>query len=365
MPPSTCCGPASDLLHAATDRPARLHRLRPARGRASPSRSLACPELTELELSQHRRRAGPRTGRAEATLAATWRPAGTVWSAAGDRPRPPTTAWPVPTTWRPSAALLGYDRVQPGRGVLRDPPGPDVSCASTPRSVRSAVLDSIVPVEIDLWTNLAPEAQGAFEQLFEGCASDRGLRRRQSGPGDPVLRPGSTSSTPSRSRSSSAICSSGDSVRRGGRRRRACIGHGLPGPVRPVARSRSFRPWSAEVEAGRLPGTVEYLGSIQLTNLPYCGHRACSCRSSATRRSPSNRRPIWWPTPRPTPATAGWASSTARPPCSTCAGPGPPAQPPTSRPSPSSATCPPCSWPGPTTPSPDRATPMSVKLRNL
>lgn len=41
-----------------------------------------------------------------------------------------------------------------------------------PGSVRSVVLDSIVPVEADLWTNLAAEAQGAFEQLFAGCAAD-------------------------------------------------------------------------------------------------------------------------------------------------------------------------------------------------
>ena len=41
-----------------------------------------------------------------------------------------------------------------------------------PDSVRAVVLDSIVPVEADLWTNVAPEAQGAFEQLFAGCAAD-------------------------------------------------------------------------------------------------------------------------------------------------------------------------------------------------
>jgi pimeloyl-ACP methyl ester carboxylesterase len=43
-----------------------------------------------------------------------------------------------------------------------------------PEAVRSAVLDSTYPLEINLYTSLAPNAERAFNVLFERCASDPG-----------------------------------------------------------------------------------------------------------------------------------------------------------------------------------------------
>lgn len=41
-----------------------------------------------------------------------------------------------------------------------------------PEGVRSAILDSVYPPDVDLYTGLAPNAMRAFETLFAGCAAD-------------------------------------------------------------------------------------------------------------------------------------------------------------------------------------------------
>ena len=67
-------------------------------------------------------------------------------------------------------ALLGYDELNVigisygtrlGQTYLRQYPG----------SVRSLVLDSVLPTGYDLWTNFNQGAIRAFEQLFDGCAA--------------------------------------------------------------------------------------------------------------------------------------------------------------------------------------------------
>jgi pimeloyl-ACP methyl ester carboxylesterase len=68
-------------------------------------------------------------------------------------------------------AALGYDRVnlyavsygtRLALTVLRD----------YPEAVRSAVLDSTYPLQVNLYTALAPNAGRAFSVLFAGCAAD-------------------------------------------------------------------------------------------------------------------------------------------------------------------------------------------------
>ncbi|HEX6305128.1 MAG TPA: alpha/beta fold hydrolase, partial [Anaerolineales bacterium] len=41
-----------------------------------------------------------------------------------------------------------------------------------PQAVRSAVLDSAYPPQVNLYTSLAPNAERAFNQLFAGCTAD-------------------------------------------------------------------------------------------------------------------------------------------------------------------------------------------------
>jgi pimeloyl-ACP methyl ester carboxylesterase len=41
-----------------------------------------------------------------------------------------------------------------------------------PEAVRSVVLDSTYPLEVNLYTNLAPNAERAFDVLFDDCAAD-------------------------------------------------------------------------------------------------------------------------------------------------------------------------------------------------
>jgi pimeloyl-ACP methyl ester carboxylesterase len=41
-----------------------------------------------------------------------------------------------------------------------------------PEAVRSAVLDSVYPLEVNLYTALAPNAERAFNVLFDDCAAD-------------------------------------------------------------------------------------------------------------------------------------------------------------------------------------------------
>lgn len=41
-----------------------------------------------------------------------------------------------------------------------------------PEGVRSVILDSVYPPDVDLYTGLAPNAMRAFETLFAGCAAD-------------------------------------------------------------------------------------------------------------------------------------------------------------------------------------------------
>jgi pimeloyl-ACP methyl ester carboxylesterase len=43
-----------------------------------------------------------------------------------------------------------------------------------PQAVRSAVLDSVYPLEVNLYTTLAPNAERSFNVLFERCAADPG-----------------------------------------------------------------------------------------------------------------------------------------------------------------------------------------------
>jgi len=43
-----------------------------------------------------------------------------------------------------------------------------------PQAVRSAVLDSVYPLEVNLYTSLAPNAERSFNVLFERCAADPG-----------------------------------------------------------------------------------------------------------------------------------------------------------------------------------------------
>lgn len=45
-----------------------------------------------------------------------------------------------------------------------------------PQAVRSAVLDSAYPPQVNLYTSLAPNAERAFNQLFAGCAADPACR---------------------------------------------------------------------------------------------------------------------------------------------------------------------------------------------
>lgn len=68
---------------------------------------------------------------------------------------------------------LGYDQVnlygvsygtRLGLTILRD----------YPQAVRSAVLDSVYPLEVNLYTTLAPNAERSFNILFERCAADPG-----------------------------------------------------------------------------------------------------------------------------------------------------------------------------------------------
>ena len=47
-----------------------------------------------------------------------------------------------------------------------------------PQAVRSAVLDSAYPLEVNLYTALAPNAERAFNVFFDRCASDPGCQAR-------------------------------------------------------------------------------------------------------------------------------------------------------------------------------------------
>jgi len=40
-----------------------------------------------------------------------------------------------------------------------------------PQAVRSALLDSVYPLEVNLYTSLAPNAERAFNILFNRCAT--------------------------------------------------------------------------------------------------------------------------------------------------------------------------------------------------
>lgn len=67
-------------------------------------------------------------------------------------------------------ALLGYDRFNVV-GISYGTRLAQTYMRLYPESIRAVVLDSVFPTEADLWTNLRPGAQRAFEQLFEGCAA--------------------------------------------------------------------------------------------------------------------------------------------------------------------------------------------------
>lgn len=75
---------------------------------------------------------------------------------------------------------LGYDQVnlyavsygtRLALTVMRDYPG----------AVRSAVLDSAYPLEVNLYTSLAPNAERAFDVLFDLCESDPACRETYPG----------------------------------------------------------------------------------------------------------------------------------------------------------------------------------------
>lgn len=68
-------------------------------------------------------------------------------------------------------ALLGYERFNL-IGVSYGTRLAQTFLRQYPDSVRSVVLDSIVPNEADLWSNVPAEAVGAYRQLFDGCAAD-------------------------------------------------------------------------------------------------------------------------------------------------------------------------------------------------
>jgi pimeloyl-ACP methyl ester carboxylesterase len=134
-----------------------------------------------------------------------------------------------------------------------------------PDSVRAAVLDSIVPVESDLWTNFAPEAKRAFEQLFRGCAED----------------PACAAASPDLENRFFALLDQLDAapieveftdLLEGGELTAIVDGDELMGLVFSALYDRSMFSlipmMVGEVEAGD-HGTVEFLGSIEVTNYPY------------------------------------------------------------------------------------------------
>ncbi len=129
---------------------------------------LDCPELTELELARLAGELAPGT-ESEATIDAVGACRDRLVAAGVD-----LTAYNSVASANDLEAirqLLGYEQFNLV-GVSYGTRLAQTFMRQYPDSVRSAVLDSIVPVESDLWTNLAPEAQGAFEQLFAGCAAD-------------------------------------------------------------------------------------------------------------------------------------------------------------------------------------------------
>ena len=66
---------------------------------------------------------------------------------------------------------LGYDRLD----LYGDSYGTRLALTMLrdyPQAVRSVVLDSTYPLEVNLYTALAPDAQRAFDVLFDDCAAD-------------------------------------------------------------------------------------------------------------------------------------------------------------------------------------------------
>ncbi len=129
---------------------------------------LTCPELTEVELARLAGELAPGT-EADATVAAVEGCRDRLAGAGADLDAYNSVA--SANDVEAIRSLLGYERLNLV-GVSYGTRLAQTYVRQYPDSVRSVVLDSIVPVEADLWTNLAPEAQGAFEQLFQGCAAD-------------------------------------------------------------------------------------------------------------------------------------------------------------------------------------------------
>ncbi|MEL6984784.1 MAG: alpha/beta fold hydrolase, partial [Actinomycetota bacterium] len=249
-----------DLLHEPQTGP-RDYIAYDQRGVGLSEPSLACPELTELELASIGGELAEGT-EGEASLAAT-----------GDCRDRLTGSGIDLTTYNSVAsandleairALLGYDQFNLV-GVSYGTRLAQTYMRQYPDAIRSVVLDSIVPVEIDLWTNLAPEAQGAFEQLFDGCAADEACAGA-----NPDLENrfftllDDLDAEPIEVEFSDLL--TGDSVDA------VVDGDDVLGMVFQALYSQSLfsvvPAMVGQVEAGDYRA-VEYLGSIQLTNLPY------------------------------------------------------------------------------------------------
>ncbi len=132
--------------------------------------SLACPELDEVELAEIAGELAPGT-EAEVVLAATADCRDRLTRAGVDLEAYNSVA--SANDVEAIRGLLGYDQLNL-LGISYGTRLAQTYVRQYPGSVRSMVLDSIVPVEADLWSNLAAEAQGAYEQLFRGCAADPG-----------------------------------------------------------------------------------------------------------------------------------------------------------------------------------------------
>ena len=135
-------------------------------GRAEPA--LTCPELGELEVERLAGEIDP-AQEADVTIAAVAACRDRLEAEGADLDAYNSVA--SANDVEAIRALLGYERLNLV-GVSYGTRLAQTYLRQYPQVIRSVVLDSIVPVEADLWTNLAPEAQGAFEQLFAGCAAD-------------------------------------------------------------------------------------------------------------------------------------------------------------------------------------------------
>ncbi|MEM9563883.1 MAG: alpha/beta fold hydrolase [Actinomycetota bacterium] len=130
--------------------------------------SLACPELDEVELAEIAGELDPGT-EGDVVLAATADCRDRLVRAGVNLEAYNSVA--SANDVEAIRSLLGYDQLNL-LGISYGTRLAQSYVRQYPDSVRSMVLDSIVPVEADLWSNLAREARGAYEQLFLGCATD-------------------------------------------------------------------------------------------------------------------------------------------------------------------------------------------------